>query len=426
MIICGVGGYFGSRLYFTKKQEKKEEKQAQDMIDDAQLDTISKNLIYVWDEEKGRITDCVLEVFNTEEHKMDYITIPTSGQITISSDMYKKICLVNSEIPQVFKLSKLCNYFEDGDDNAYGYGVLVLEDFFNIDISYYTVVDAKVFDEAFESNEVEVDINGNIEGEGDTYEEDKKESEEKKEDSEDEDAGDNPYEHDDRFVTNSYADVTTQSAGSTQSAAGATTEEDEDATVSVKVKMLRSDYMEEMSQYKDANDLEKYLKKQCDQIKSNLAVKNKLSYVEDYLQLTETDYSYHCIPGYYENKVYNFRTDRAAKLFKKCNVAEKPKEKSKKSKEKEETVKVSDIIILNSTGTTGVAAGWSTTLTEKGYHVVEVGNYSTTLTDTQIVVKEEGQGEELLDYFRNAEIVVGDVPDTAQAQIIIGTNDINH
>jgi len=38
--------------------------------------------------------------------------------------MYRKLCQVNEEIPQVIRISKLLQYFED-ESKAYGYGELI-------------------------------------------------------------------------------------------------------------------------------------------------------------------------------------------------------------------------------------------------------------------------------------------------------------
>jgi len=46
----------------------------EDIIEDAQTDEISKNLIYVTDED--RITNMMLEICNTKTNNMDYITVP--------------------------------------------------------------------------------------------------------------------------------------------------------------------------------------------------------------------------------------------------------------------------------------------------------------------------------------------------------------
>ncbi|MDD5948769.1 MAG: hypothetical protein PUC39_03430 [Lachnospiraceae bacterium] len=52
MILCGVGGFFGTRFYYSKKADKENSAKAADMIGDAQIDEVSKNLIYVWNEDK--------------------------------------------------------------------------------------------------------------------------------------------------------------------------------------------------------------------------------------------------------------------------------------------------------------------------------------------------------------------------------------
>lgn len=432
MILCGVGGYFGSKYYFDKKNASgDEEEKVEDIVDDAQVDEISKNLIYVWNEGKDKISSCVLEVFDTKNHKMDYITIPVNSQITVSADLYQRLCQVNTEIPQVFKLSKLCSYFDKDDDRAYGYGVLVLEDYFNIDISYYTVVDSELFDQAFEDRKVQVKDNGDIKGEvyGYASDKDSKKDSDKKGDDSDYDngsKGSDPYEHDDSFVTTTEAETTT--SASTSSANGSTTEtlKSSSVTTSVKIKVLKEDFLSEYAQYTSERDLASHIDKLCHNIKSNLDIKDKKNYVKSYLAVTQDDIRYHCIPGYFDEDLYVFDTNTAEKLFKNCNVNEKPVDKSasKKADKEDDAPKISNIIVLNSTGTSGVAASWSATLKEKGFQVTEVGNYSTRLTDTKIIVKEDGQGEELLRYFKNASIEVGEVPEGTDAQVIIGTNDI--
>lgn len=424
MVLCCVGGFFGTRYYYTKKASNENSKQVENMIGEAQIDDCSKNLIYVWNEEKSRISACVLEVFDTEKNSMDYITIPTSGQITISPTMYKKISQVNQEIPQVFTLSKLCSFFDKGDDTAFGYGVLILEDFFDIDVSYYSVVNKEDFEAAFEAKEEEVDKNGNLEGasysnKADTLEDD---------DNNDNSSGTDPYAHDDRFATsNNYADATTASDTTTEY--GATTEEPSSATTSVKVQQLKESFLSDVAQYQDADSLKEFVSKQCNNIKSNLDIKNKLSYVEQYLELNGSAIVYHCVPGRYDDKTYVFDIENATAMFRKCGVDSTNKEDEgdeASDDDDAEGVKseLFNIVILNASRTQGVAAKWSEEMSLEGYNVKQIDNYDTLLTDSLIIVREEGQGEEFLKYFKNASIQVGTVPSGADAELIIGTNDI--
>lgn len=425
MVLCCVGGFFGTRYYYSQKTASDNTRQVENMIGEAQLDDCSKNLIYVWNEEKSRISACVLEVFDTEKKSMDYITIPTSGQITISAGMYKKISQVNQEIPQVFTLSKLCSFFDKGDDTAFGYGVLILEDYFDIDVSYYTVVNKEEFETVFEAKEVEIDKYGNLEGA--SYSSDDTAS--GAADDTDGLEGADPYAHDDRFVTtDNYADATTTADTTTEY--GATTEEPASATTSVKVQQLTKSFLSEVAQYQDADSLKEFVQQKCGNIKSNLDSKNKLSYVDKYLEIGENSLVYHCVPGSYDDKTYVFEIDNAMAMFRKCGVNSANKEDEEDNADDEDDVsegvksELFNIVILNASRTQGVAAKWSEAMSLEGYNVKEIDNYDTLLTDSLIIVREEGQGEEFLKYFTNASIQVGTVPSGADAELIIGTNDI--
>ena len=94
----------------------------EDIIEDAQTDEISKNLIYVTDED--RITNMMLEICNTKTNNMDYITVPVRTEYTIPATMYQKLCTVNQEIPQIVRIGRLKSYFSNSED-AYGYGELM-------------------------------------------------------------------------------------------------------------------------------------------------------------------------------------------------------------------------------------------------------------------------------------------------------------
>ena len=73
-----------------------------DIIEDAQTDEISRNLIYVCNGD--RITNLILEICNTKTNNMDYVTIPVRTEYTIPTTMYQKLCTVNQEIPQIIRI----------------------------------------------------------------------------------------------------------------------------------------------------------------------------------------------------------------------------------------------------------------------------------------------------------------------------------
>ena len=75
-----------------------------------------------------------------------------------------------------------------------------------------------------------------------------------------------------------------------------------------------------------------------------------------------------------------------------------------------------NILVLNSTSTSGLAGSWASKLNSSGFGNVGVGNYSAaTEESTKIYVAEEGMGNDLVGYFNGASIVVGSIESSAYA-----------
>lgn len=344
MLACAVAGFFGTRYYYSQKNVSAVNKESA-----ATRDDVAKNLIYVWNEEKQKISSCVLEVFDSESHDLYFITIPVNGELTLSTEIYQKLSRISEEVPQLIRLADLTKYFKT-EDEAYGYGVIMLENCFDIDISYYTVVSKSDFDARFETKKVKSG-RGKVDG-----------------------------------------------------------------------RVLRDEYLSEMS---SEQDMESYLKELDKKMKSNLSTKDRLSYAEAYTEVQQDAIQYYALPTIREGKSYIFDIEKCSSIFQKCNVdgsALTNDGNAAGSGSKE--VKLQNIVILNSTPTTGVAAKWSELFAGEGYQVKEIGNYSPKLQNTRIIVSEDGQGEEFLDYFADAEIRTGALPEGAEAQIIIGTDDV--
>lgn len=94
-----------------------------------------------------------------------------------------------------------------------------------------------------------------------------------------------------------------------------------------------------------------------------------------------------------------------------------------------------NILILNSTNVSGLAGAWNAKITGVGFANTAVGNYNAGVeTQTKIYVAEEGMGEDLLQYFNDAVIVVGTIESsqytiksgsmsTIDIFVVIGSND---
>lgn len=436
MILCGVGGYYGTRYYYKYKNNRTAKKQSSELLGKANKDdTVARNLVYGYDEANDKITGCVLEVFDTENKKLTYITIPAHIQITIPAPVYKKLMVVNDEIPQVFKIDHLHQYFDKDDDNAFGYGVIILENYFNIDISYFSVLPDSSFKAEFEKTVSTVDDKGQIEGQ-DKITDSAASSDSSSGDGTDttETSGDDPYAHDDSHVTtNNYADATTAAGATTQDMARAGLGTTEEATTEdpfkngavhdVGVYYMLPEFFARLSANTTRSEMREYLKNLYSDQKSNLSSGSRLSYAEYLVGLNESDISYYCVPGYAEKKTYYANMDTAPDMFHSLNVPTNPDEVQEEETTEEETLeKVRDVVILNASHVQGAAAGWKTKLEADGYNVLSVGNADESLTQTRIVVNRNMDGEDLKKQFPDAEVETG-ATTSGDAEIYVGTDD---
>lgn len=369
MIAAGLGGYFATRAYYMKHPEdiQKTEESIDDIIADAQIDEVSKNLIYVSNSKNGNVKYCVIEIFDTKTGNMDYITVPRESRITISSELYQKLCVVDSEIPQIMTVAQLYNYFDD--EASYAYGVNIFEDYFGIDISYYSVIPCEIFKEDFRYVKAGISYNKKV------TEEDGTESEQKVKEN-------------------------------------------------VRIVKLRKSYKQELRQMRDVETLGRYIEEYYEQMYSNLPLYDKLGYVEEYLKLKPAMIHYYCMPGEYDGKYYMIDGDAAAELVRKLDGQAAYTDKQEKLETPAPDSIDSIISVLNGSRVSGVAAGCRQMLEEAGYIIEGIGNYEEeVLTDTKIIVREEGEGEDLKAFFNNPAVEVGEPPEGIDIQIIVGTAD---
>ena len=379
-----------------------------DIMDEAQTDEISKNLIYVADD-KNKITHLMLEICNTKTYNMDYITIPVTTDYTIPSVMYRKLCQVNEEIPQVIRISKLLQYFED-ESKAYGYGELIFEKMLGTDISYYTVLKQETYDNHYTQQKVKV------------------------------------------------AYKTKSSENNTPGPDGMVPVTNTTLKTKMNITVLSDTYKRQISDLgHDQDKIAEFIKDQYEGVASNLTVYNKLGYVEAYEKMDCNLYHFWGVPGKYSRKLFEVDTKAtkkaikylvengetyvqeqdltAANMIRKSQVVSKtspsPSPVSTKSSKSTKSAKKTNskdlkIYVSNGSQIAGLAASTQKKLKNAGYNVPEVGNYTgKTLTTTKIVVSKKGQGEDLKEYFNNAQVTVGSVSKGYDIEIILGARDAN-
>lgn len=373
-----------------------------DIINDATTDEISRNLIYV-SNDKNKVTKVMLEICNTKTNNMDYVTIPVKTNYTIPSVMYRKLCQVNQEIPQVIRVSDLKQYFEDESD-AYGYGVLIFEKMLGTDISYYTAISQETYDNHYTQQSVKV-----------------------------------AYKTKSAFNNTPGPDGTIPSSNTT-------------LRVKMKISVLSDSYKRQLEDLNhDQTKIADFIKDQYERVVSNLTVYNKIGYLEAYQKMDVTKYHYWGIPGTYTDKIFEVDTKAAKKALKQLlenteaytdvqaftglnmisalgspsQEAAGPDDNSDKP-DAASSSKGLKIYVRNGSQIAGLASSTKAKLEEAGYTVPKVGNYTAeTLTTTRIVVSKKGQGEDLKEYFNNPELVTGEVTSGYDIEIILGTIDAN-
>jgi hypothetical protein len=84
-----------------------------------------------------------------------------------------------------------------------------------------------------------------------------------------------------------------------------------------------------------------------------------------------------------------------------------------------------NVLVINATGTSGVAGSWKTKLEGNGYTSVDVGNYSAGINSTtKICTSGEYDGADIAEYFTSPEMDTIDSLDASQFDMPVGDYDI--
>ena len=151
LLAAGICSYMLTMKYYEVSDDNTDKDAVLDIVGDVTADAVSRNIIYSYDRATKIIDAIVIEILNTESGNLDFVTIPAESQITVSNEVYKRMCAAGADAPQIITLSLLNDYF--GDDTAYEYGILLLEDYMGIDIGYYTSMENSVFNSMFTQSE---------------------------------------------------------------------------------------------------------------------------------------------------------------------------------------------------------------------------------------------------------------------------------
>lgn len=189
--------------------------------------------------------------------------------------------------------------------------------------------------------------------------------------------------------------------------------------------IFTDDFYDEIEQLTDEALIIDYLESFYKKIESNLTIKNKLKYAASYVFVNKDYIHFYIIPGTAKESNFTVSIEEAKSLLQEIEK----REAYTTSQEDDDLLSGTDSIgknirILNGSGITGLAATYRDMLQEVGYTITGIANYSSSNeTNTRILVKEEGDGKDLLKYFKNAVIEVEESLQAADIEIILGKED---
>lgn len=188
----------------------------------------------------------------------------------------------------------------------------------------------------------------------------------------------------------------------------------------------KTSFEEEMTALHTKEDYETFFDKYYEKVTSNLSRDKKDVYIDTYLEGVPDQVAFSVVSGESCDDVFVLSVEETNYLINKILENDSYTDKNQPAGEKAASSVGLVIEILNSTGINGLASSFQEKLVEQGMNVISIGNYSDSMLEhTKIIVKEEGYGEDLLPYFNDATIEVGELGNGIDIRIILGTNDGN-
>lgn len=361
---------------------------------------------------QGGLDYFIVKIYNTKNQNLDYVFIPNNTYVEMSDETYKTLSANNSDMMQKISLSRIGLYYNRSD--KYTYTVLVLEDMLGIDIKYY---------EAYSESQFESLINLVT-----------------------------PFTYN-IPVDYSYKDSNGQIVNVT---AG-----DQEITGSIAVSLMRDSdsfdngemdrlsvaqgylkqYISFINSFKDESTLREYINYKLTYAQANYTIDDIDSLIPDMFKINAENIGYHTVPGEINDKYYYVDVEKAktdintiitSEAYEGAPTTEGTSEvttegSTEATTAEEVSSKDKKIEIYNSTNVSGLAKKWKTTLTNAGYtNISKVANYDgSTISNTKIIVSQDGMGQDLVGYFSEATVEVGSLPDGVDIQIIIGSADSN-
>jgi hypothetical protein len=185
-------------------------------------------------------------------------------------------------------------------------------------------------------------------------------------------------------------------------------------------------FLNEMNGLNDRQQYEEFFHKYYEKVSSNLSERDKCSYIPTYLKGGPKQVAFYVVSGEMLEDNFMISVEETNSLVNRILQNEAYKEGVQEHILQGESSIGLAMEVLNSTKINGLASSYQEKLIQQGMNVIRIGNYNdTTLEYTKIVVKQQGYGQDLLQYFENATVEVGELEPGVDIRIIIGQADGN-
>ncbi|MBE5938238.1 MAG: LytR family transcriptional regulator [Lachnospiraceae bacterium] len=166
-----------------------------------------------------------------------------------------------------------------------------------------------------------------------------------------------------------------------------------------------------------------YIKSWCDKFKSNIDSETKLKYADSYCNVNPEFIYYYVLKGEYQADICTLNTAECKSLYQTVLSAE-PHTSAQVDVPDISSVGL-NIIVLNGSGGTNIAANTKSVLVENGFNVVKIADSPDGIIEnTVIYVKKEGMGRDLIQFFSNPSIEVVQMQEGADITVVVGTSDV--
>lgn len=399
LLAVGFVSYKGVLLYYTVK-DKKESVATGATTGDKKVEETLATAIFINSVTSDRVDEIIVNIYNTKTGNADYIVVPNNTRVTMSDALYQAALKGASDITQEIIIGDIAKMYKD-EETGYETMVGVLQELLGLDaIQHYETMNSDQFMAVINLiDAVEFDVPAKI-----SYA----------------DSNGIPVE-----IEQGQAKVNgEQAAGILFASAGYA--DGELGRVSVSTKYLKA-YMDSVYMIDSEADHHEYLKNYYKIVKGNNSMKIMEPYSSYLFGTKSTQVYFHVVEG--EQKDSTYLPD-AAKT--QANIqAILQNETYQATQEMDEVFgvitssKELPMIILNSTTTNGLAAKWQERMTANGYNINKVDTYrDAALEHAKIIVRSEGMGKDLLQYFPSGTIEVGELEEGIDIKIILGTSDI--